>query len=77
MNQLENAPVTGRTDGAPGPSPLPDLARTGLRALRASRDPALAAAVEGVLRCTGRLAEAWHSGGEGSEGGVTGARPGR
>ncbi|MFF4157539.1 hypothetical protein [Streptomyces sp. NPDC001678] len=74
MNQLENALVTGRADGVPGPSPLPDLARTGLRALRASRDPALADAVEGVLRGPGRLAEAWDSGGEG---GVTGARPGR
>ncbi|MEV4431533.1 hypothetical protein [Streptomyces sp. NPDC049555] len=70
MTQLENAPAADRTDGAPRTSPLPDLSRTGLRGLRASRDPALAAAVRHVLAHPAELTEGWD---DGSVGGLAGA----
>nr|WP_246469905.1 hypothetical protein [Streptomyces olivoverticillatus] len=42
---------------------MPDLGSTDLRTLRATQDPALAAAVEGALLNTASLADIWYSGG--------------
>ncbi|MFI1972977.1 hypothetical protein [Streptomyces cinnamoneus] len=66
MPKLKSALTAGQAlGGAARALPLPDLAGVGLRALRETADPGLAAAVDHVLRCPGALAEAWDAGNEG------------
>ncbi|MFI9205055.1 hypothetical protein [Streptomyces sp. NPDC053048] len=62
MPEHENAAEAVR-DEAPWVPALPDLTGTGLRALRETADPLLAAAVEHALSRPAELAETWFSGG--------------
>ncbi|MBB4891331.1 hypothetical protein FHS39_000331 [Streptomyces olivoverticillatus] len=59
-HHADPAEESGRAAATP---PLPDLGSTDLRTLRATQDPALAAAVEGALLNTASLADIWYSGG--------------